>query len=86
MSLPMRLDAVVDDIGPGAMIRHQTGDYNALIVDWIPGVGGTLLAVKQVWDGSGKLKKKHYKIFAVDDLAEWMALTFGTDYALGDGE
>ena len=85
MSLPMRLDAVLDDIGMGAVIRHQTGDFNAVIVEYVPS-SDRLLAVKLDWDGSGKLKKKHYKVFSIEDSTEWMALTLGTDYALGDGE
>lgn len=90
MSLPMRLDAVVHLVkDTGAVIRHQTDDYNAVIIDLLPGgLDGLFLAVRQVWDGEGELKKKHYKKFLIDDhnLKDWMLLSPGSDYALGDGE
>lgn len=91
MALPMRLDAARDAVFTGAIIRHQTDDYNAVVIDTIPGVlacggDGYILAAKQEWDGSGDLGPEHYKTFRVDDETEWMLVGPGSDFALGDGE
>lgn len=85
MTLPKRLDILINDVGSGAIIRHQTEDYNAVIVEYLPRQS-KFLAVKLVWDGEGKLKKKHYKKFLIEDDKEWMVLTLGSDYILGEGE
>lgn len=89
MALPLRLDAVIDDISCGAIIRHQTGDYNAVVLDYmVNSEGEFLIAARDDYDPEKRYDEslEDYTVFIVERLEDWMALTLGTDYALGEGE
>lgn len=94
MSLPMRLDVMVDNISAGAIIRHQTDDYNAVALDYttLDDRKGEYLIVAYLDDGdadeSYELTPDCYKIMAIplEDFSNWMVMTMGTDFILGTGE
>jgi len=93
MSLPQRMD-VVDDLGTGAIIRHQTDDYNAVILGYgVLKKGEGYLACRLVFTEAdlrkSKTKLRNYENFFISnsDRVNWLVLDVGNDdYVLGEGE
>ena len=101
MSLPMRLDKC-DTLTLGCIIRHQTKDFNAVILDYttikgrekgIKGRETGYIAAKLVIEeedlSSEFLKLSDYIIFFIPNrkLKNWMLLYHSSqEYCLGEGE
>jgi len=94
MALPKRLDVVTEEIQIGMIIRHQTDDYNAIVLDYGSFEGRELMVVAFLDDHeteeSGRdIVISDYKIVGIppEEYVNWMALCLGGgDCALGTGE
>jgi len=71
MNVPARLDAILDDVGVGAILKHLETDRRALVIDIDPSGTLILVMIREEWiereDGESASKPEHYKIFRLGE-------------------